>query len=93
MLNTRHKGSGVIQNQFSSDLRKVYAGVGASNHSQHGRAENDFYATDPIAIELLMKEIKFSPAVWECACGKGHQPDLIFYSDNLKPNHFTDKTK
>ena len=37
------------------------------------REENDFYATDPIAIDTLLGGgVKLKEPVWECACGKGH---------------------
>lgn len=49
-----------------------YRIIGASNHVVDDREENDFYATDPKAVKLLLKEEKFSPRVWEPACGMGH---------------------
>ncbi len=33
---------------------------------------NDYYATDPKAIELLLEQEAFSRNVWEPACGEGH---------------------
>lgn len=33
---------------------------------------NDYYATEPRAVELLLEQEKFSPVIWECACGEGH---------------------
>lgn len=33
---------------------------------------NDYYATSPIAVELLLEKETFNPYVWECACGQGH---------------------
>lgn len=52
--------------------KAIYTTLGASNHSDGEREENDFYATDPKAIDLLLEKEKFSHRVWECACGKGH---------------------
>lgn len=49
----------------------VFKTLGASNHTDKERQHEDFYATDPIAAELLLKEEKFSN-IWECACGEGH---------------------
>lgn len=37
-----------------------------------GAEENDYYATEPKAIELLLKEETFSKNIWEPACGEGH---------------------
>lgn len=46
--------------------------LGASNHVPEERAEHDYYATDPKAIELLLNEETFSHEIWEPACGEGH---------------------
>lgn len=32
----------------------------------------DYYATEPRAVELLLKQEQFSDTVWEVACGEGH---------------------
>lgn len=39
--------------------------------------ENDFYATEPKATELLLKEEQFTENVWECACGEGHMSEVL----------------
>lgn len=46
--------------------------IGAQTETSEARAENDFYATDPIAIEGLMKIEKLAYDIWEPACGMGH---------------------
>lgn len=43
--------------------------VGASHNSR--RAEEDYYATDPLLGEELCKCVELLN-VWECACGGGH---------------------
>lgn len=50
----------------------VYKTLAASNHSSSEREKNDFYATDPKAIDLLLEKEKFSDLIWEPACGQGH---------------------
>lgn len=57
---------------WTGNSKSVYATLAASNHSERERNKHDYYATDPKAIELLLAEEKFSPLVWECACGEGH---------------------
>lgn len=57
--------------------RKVFATLGATNHGMTEREENDYYATDPIAMELLLDIEGFSPDVWECACGEGHLSQVL----------------
>ena len=32
----------------------------------------DYYATDPKAVEMLLKLEQFAPVIWEPACGEGH---------------------
>lgn len=57
---------------WSGDANSVYKIIGASNHSNKNRADDDYYATDPKAVEELLKREKFSHYVWEPACGGGH---------------------
>lgn len=52
--------------------RCVYATIGASSHSDEDRMINDYYATDPNALERLLKFEVFHEKVWEPACGGGH---------------------
>ena len=49
----------------------MFVTLGASNHTDKERESNDFYATDPIAIDKLVKVIQLPRKVWECACGTG----------------------
>lgn len=58
-------------------MDKTFVTVGATNHSANNREANDYYATDPIAIELLLDKEKFSDNVWECACGEGHLSKVL----------------
>lgn len=60
-----------------ADCKSVFAPLGASNHSAYERETNDFYATEPKALELLLEVEEFSHHVWECACGKGHLSDVL----------------
>lgn len=46
----------------------VVNGINFKNEKE----ENDFYATDPIAIDKLLTVEKPYPIIWECACGLGH---------------------
>jgi hypothetical protein len=46
---------------------------GFANIRNHNREENDFYATEPKAVKMLMELIDLTnKEVWECACGAGH---------------------
>lgn len=46
--------------------------IGARGFAQNEREENDYYATEPKALEMLLDLENFSCNVWECACGEGH---------------------
>lgn len=44
------------------------------------REENDFYATNPKAMELalpFLRKCGLSQNVWECACGQGHLSKVL----------------
>lgn len=46
--------------------------LGSSAHSNAEREPNDYYATPPKAVELLLNLEEFSSNIWEPACGAGH---------------------
>jgi hypothetical protein len=52
--------------------RLAYSTLGASNHSNFEREQNDYYATDPKTIDALFAVENFSYEIWEPACGEGH---------------------
>lgn len=53
--------------------KSIYTTLGASNHSEGEREVNDYYATDPAAIDYLLSGgAVLSSNLWECACGEGH---------------------
>lgn len=52
--------------------RNCFACHGASNHSERDRAELDYYATDPVAVKMLLQKENFNNVIWECAVGGGH---------------------
>jgi len=46
------------------------------------RQEDDFYATNPNALELFLNKLKedgvvLAQNVWECACGQGHLSEVL----------------
>lgn len=62
---------------WTGNKRSIYATLGASNHVEDERQEHDFYATDPVAMELLLAEETFAPVIWEPACGLGHLSKIL----------------
>lgn len=57
---------------WSGNDKSIYVTLGASNHVEEERQEDDFYATDPKAARLLLGLEDFDHNIWECACGEGH---------------------
>lgn len=62
---------------WAGNKRSTYVTLGASNHSDHERQAEDFYATEPKAVEMLMELETFSGRVWEPACGAGHISEVL----------------
>lgn len=56
------------------DSNSIYITLGASNHTNNEREINDYYATEPRAVTLLLEAEHFDKkdTIWECACGEGH---------------------
>lgn len=61
-----------MSKDWTGNHTSVFATLGASSHSKDIRQEQDFYATDPIAIDKLASKLDIPHKVWEPACGQGH---------------------
>ena len=57
---------------WAGNRNSVFKTLGASNHTDKEREKDDYYATDPIAIDKLLTVERPNENVWECACGEGH---------------------
>lgn len=62
--------------------KTTFVTLGASNHSNKEREIDDFYATDPHALQIFLEKIKednieLHKTIWECACGKGHLSEVL----------------
>ena len=62
---------------WTGNSRSAHATLGARNYALEERETNDYYATEPKALELLLKEEEFSENIWECACGEGHLSKVL----------------
>lgn len=62
----------------------VYTTLGASNHVAEDREENDFYATDPVAAEWLLKLEPQINRIWENAVGEGNLAEVFKREGKLK---------
>ena len=56
---------------WTGNGNSIYKTLGASNHTEEERETNDWYATDPIAAELLLKLETLNEKIWEPSCGSG----------------------
>ena len=68
---------------WTGNKASTFTCLGASNHSLHDRAEHDYYATDPIAAELLLEVEPELDDIWECACGEGHLAKVFEKANKL----------
>lgn len=50
----------------------IFVSLGASNHTAEERAANDYYATPPEAVEMLMRLETFRDSILEPCVGGGH---------------------
>lgn len=58
-------------------MNRVFAQLGASNHSPAERQKDDYYATHPKAVKLLMELEHFAPVIWEPASGEDHIANVL----------------
>ena len=56
---------------WTGNRKSAFVTLGASNHTNKEREGNDFYATDPVAVDKLVGTMNLPEKIWECACGTG----------------------
>lgn len=66
-----------MKKNWTGNAKSVFVCNGASNHTDEERQNEDYYATEPKAVEILLNEEQFSSYVWECACGEGHMTKVL----------------
>lgn len=62
---------------WTGNKKSLFVTIGASNHTDKERERNDYYATDPIAIDKLAGAVSLPRKIWECACGAGHLSERL----------------
>ena len=66
--------------------------LGAHNECTEDREQHDYYATQPIAAQWLLKMEPLNKNIWECACGEGHlAKPLIDAGYNVKCTDLIDR--
>ena len=83
----------VLKNKdWTGNKNSIYKTLGASNHTDKERQVNDYYATEPKAMEILLEVETFNKDIWECACGEGHLSEvLIKYGHNVLSTDLIDR--
>ena len=86
-----------MSKDWTGNSKSVHTILGASNHSVDERAENDYYATPPQAVEELLKRESFNQYIWEPACGAGHISEVlkqtgyqVYSTDIVNRNNYAD---
>ena len=75
-----------------AQARSLFVQLGASNHTENARANNDYYATDPIAVDMLLELESFNQNILEPCCGEGHiSKPLIAHGFNVTSRDLVDR--
>ena len=64
---------------WTGNKNSIFKTLGASNHTDKERQNEDYYATDPIAAEWLLKieDITKNKPIWECSSGEDHLANVF----------------
>lgn len=71
-----------MKRDWTGNRKSTFVSLGANNHTSIEREKNDFYATDPHALEIFLDKlqednIELHKDIWECACGQGHLSEVL----------------
>lgn len=89
-------GEFLVMKDWNGNKNSIYKTLGASNHTDKERESNDYYATDPIAIDKLLTVEEPSHFIYECACGEGHLSERLkekgyeVYSSDIVDRNYGD---
>ena len=73
-----------MSKDWKGGKNSIYTTLGASNHTNEDREVNDYYATDPVAAEWLLKLEPQINNVWENAAGEGNLAEPFRKEGKLK---------
>ncbi|MEG2381826.1 MAG: NAD(P)-dependent oxidoreductase [Oscillospiraceae bacterium] len=82
------------EKDWTGNGNSIYKTLGASNHTDEERENDDYYATDAIAINALLDDggEVFDNNIWECACGRGDLSErLSEYGYNVRSTDLIDR--
>lgn len=71
-----------MDKDWIGNKNSTFVQLGSSNHSDKDREINDYYATDPKALEIFLDKLKedrfeLHNNIWEPACGEGHLSKVL----------------
>lgn len=64
---------------WKGNRNSIWKTLGASNHTEKDRQNEDYYATDPHAAELLLEieDLDKNIPIWECSSGENHLANVF----------------
>lgn len=81
-----------MSKDWTGNSQSIFKQLGATSHTTDEREEHDFYATEPSAIDDLLKVERFDHNIWECAVGQGHLAErLTEYGYQVKCSDLIDR--
>ena len=67
-----------MEKDWIGNGKSIFTTLGASNHTEKEREINDYYATDPIAVDALLQGgAELNRKIWECSAGQGHLSERL----------------
>jgi len=69
-----------MNKDWIGNKKSTFVTLAASSHTDKEREKNDYYATEPKAMDLLLEKEKFNANIWECACGEGHLSKQLIHN-------------
>lgn len=69
------------EQDWTGNKKTTFATLGASNHTDHERADHDYYATEPLAADLICSVEKFEGGIWENCCVDCDNLDMMKSAD------------
>lgn len=81
-----------MKKDWTGNYQSVVGCLGSHNLTNEPREEHDYYATQPIAAEWLIKIEDLDENIWECACGEGHLSKVFEeYGFNVRSTDLIDR--
>lgn len=81
-----------VNKDWTGNSKSIHVMLSASNHSDTEREINDYYATSPRAVEMLLEKEEFSKNIWEPACGGNHITKVLRKNGyNVKTSDIIDR--